>query len=80
VLEPLLSRSDAWGPRRVDRMFEEHKGEHAALLAAMDVSTANVAAELADLCEELEAHMAAEERTFLSPRVLDDAQRAAHPR
>jgi iron-sulfur cluster repair protein YtfE (RIC family) len=77
MLEPLLAKSDAWGPRRVDRMFEEHKGEHAALLAAMDVSTANVAAQLADLCEELEAHMAAEERTFLSPRVLDDARRAA---
>ena len=72
LLEPALSQSDAWGPRRVDRMFEEHRGEHQALLAMMEGATSVIAARLAELCEELEAHMAAEERTFLSPRVLAD--------
>ena len=77
LLEPVLEKSDAWGPRRVDRMFEEHQAEHRAFLVQLDGTTAEIAGRLPEFVEELEAHMAAEERTFLSPRVLDDARRAA---
>jgi iron-sulfur cluster repair protein YtfE (RIC family) len=72
ILEPILRDADAWGPVRVKRMFEEHTGEHAAFRAALVGDTPTVAARIADLAEELEAHMDAEERTFLSPAVLRD--------
>ena len=77
LLERALASSDAWGPRRVDRMFEEHHAEHRAFWEQLEGTTATIAARFAEFAEELEAHMAAEERTFLSPRVLDDARRAA---
>jgi hypothetical protein len=77
LLSQALASSDAWGPRRVDRMFEEHQAEHRAFWEQLDGSTAAIAARFTEFAEELEAHMAAEERTFLSPRVLDDARRAA---
>jgi len=72
LLEPMLRDSDAWGPQRVARMMEEHKGEHAAFVAALTGGELEVAARLAELAEELDAHMMAEERTFLSPSVLRD--------
>jgi len=75
LLEPLLARSDAWGPLRVERMLEEHAAEHAAFLEQLDGGTAEIAARFSDFAEELDAHMAAEERTFLSRRVLEDAAR-----
>jgi iron-sulfur cluster repair protein YtfE (RIC family) len=72
LLEPMLQRSDAWGPRRIDRMLEEHAAEHVMFRNLLTGPTADVAARMEDLTEELEAHMAAEERTFLSPAVLRD--------
>jgi hypothetical protein len=75
LLEPFLSSSDAWGPLRVDRMLEEHAAEHAAFLAQLEGNTAEIAARFADFAEDLDAHMAAEERTFLSRRVLQAAAR-----
>lgn len=72
VLEPVLRGADAWGPLRVERMFEEHKAEHAAFLNALSGDELDVAARFAELAEDLDAHMAAEERTFLSPAVLRD--------
>jgi iron-sulfur cluster repair protein YtfE (RIC family) len=72
VLEPILRAGDAWGPVRVSRMIEEHAGEHAAFREALDGTDGEVAARMADLAEEIEAHMLAEERTFLSPSVLRD--------
>jgi Hemerythrin HHE cation binding domain len=80
MLEPFLAASDAWGPLRVDRMLEEHAAEHTAFFAALEGSTAEIAARFADFAEEIDAHMAAEERTFLSPRVLEDARNAARQR
>ncbi len=80
LLEPFLAASDAWGPLRVERMLEEHRAEHAVFAERICGAIAVVAAGFADLGEELEAHMAAEERTFLSPRVLADAARAADSR
>jgi hypothetical protein len=70
LLEPILHADPAWGPARVARMLEEHAGEHAAMRAALSGSALDVAARLPELSEEIDAHMAAEERTFLSPGVL----------
>ena len=58
------------GPLLIDRMLEEHLAEHAELLAKLSGTASEVASRIDDLVEELEAHMAAEERTFLSPLVL----------
>ncbi|MCC6999440.1 MAG: hemerythrin domain-containing protein [Deltaproteobacteria bacterium] len=72
LLEPMLRDADAWGPQRVARMVEEHKGEHSAFRKALEGEDLDVAARLPELAEELEAHMLAEERTFLSAGVLRD--------
>jgi iron-sulfur cluster repair protein YtfE (RIC family) len=72
ILAPVLRAADAWGPLRVDRMIEEHAAEHAAFRAALAGDELDVAERMGDLAEELDAHMAAEERTFLSAAVLRD--------
>lgn len=72
LLGPILREDYAWGQARVDRMLEEHRAEHAEIRASMTGSDREVAERVADLKEMVEAHMAAEERTFLSPRVLRD--------
>src|SRR5512140_96397 len=66
----LLRDSPDWGTRLVDRMLEEHVAEHAALWSMLEGSADKVAARMDDFIEDLDAHMAAEERTFLSPVVL----------
>ena len=71
VLRPMLLAQDAWGGARVDRMCEEHAGEHRAFVERL-AAAGEDAAELADLIEEVEAHMAAEERVFLNIAVLRD--------
>jgi iron-sulfur cluster repair protein YtfE (RIC family) len=78
LLQPLLSQGDAWGPARIQRMGDEHAAEHAAFLALMGGTDAEVAERIPDIAEDLEAHMAAEERTFLSPAVLRDVRGGAH--
>ena len=70
VVKPLLHDSPGWGALLVDRMLEEHVAEHAAFWELLAGSAADVAERMDDLVDELEAHMAAEERTFLSPVVL----------
>jgi iron-sulfur cluster repair protein YtfE (RIC family) len=70
LVRPLLHRSPTWGAVLVDRMFEEHVAEHAAFWAMLAGSAADVAEHMDDLVDELDAHMATEERTFLSPGVL----------
>jgi iron-sulfur cluster repair protein YtfE (RIC family) len=72
LLLPMLRAGDAWGPQRIERMVEEHVEEHATFRALMEGSAAEVAPRMADLDEELDAHMEAEERTFLSAGVLRD--------
>jgi len=79
LLEPALATSDAWGPMRVERMLEEHAAEHTAFVSKLDGDTRTVAGRFAEFAEDLDAHMAAEERTFLSPKVIADAA-AAHQR
>lgn len=71
-LEPILRLDFAWGPARIARMLEEHGAEHASFREAMSGSALEIAARMAELVEDIDAHMAAEERTFLSPGVLRD--------
>jgi hypothetical protein len=72
VLEPMLIGADAWGPVRVARMVDEHGAEHAALEDLLVGPTEEVAMRFDDFAELVDAHMAAEERTFLSIQVLRD--------
>ena len=68
----LLHGPSAWGSLLVDRMLEEHHAEHAAFWGLLSGSLADVATRIDDLADELDAHMAAEERTFLAPITLRD--------
>lgn len=72
LLEPILARSDAWAAKRTERMFEEHRAEHAAMREALSGPELDVARRMPEFAEELTAHMDAEERTFLAPSVLKD--------
>lgn len=70
LLEPLLLATGAWGPARLLRMLEEHAGEHTAFTGVLGKPLPEVIVALPELFEDLEAHMAAEERTFLSAAVV----------
>jgi iron-sulfur cluster repair protein YtfE (RIC family) len=74
LLLPLLLRAsqgrDTRGTQLAERMLEEHVAEHAAFWRRIEAPPDDVAANMDELSEELDAHMAAEERTFLSPLIL----------
>jgi iron-sulfur cluster repair protein YtfE (RIC family) len=75
ILEPILRSLDAWGPARVERMEEEHRAEHEALVRTLEQLTeaslpGEMAATAVTLCEELLVHMAVEEEYLLHPNVL----------
>ena len=70
LIGPLLHETPGWGNVLVDRMLEEHVAEHAAFWELLAGTAEEVAARIDELVDELDAHMAAEERTFLSPLVL----------
>ena len=70
VLAELLHGPAAWGSLMIDRMLEEHVAEHAAFWELLSGTRAEVAERIEELAEELDAHMSAEERTFLSPMTL----------
>lgn len=72
VIGGLLHGPTAWGAQMVDRMLEEHLAEHAAFWELLSGTYDEVAGRIGELAEELDAHMAAEERTFLSPMTLRD--------
>jgi len=72
IIGELLHGPAAWGSLLVDRMLEEHVAEHAAFWEILSGTRAEIAARFDELAEELDAHMAAEERTFLSPVTLRD--------
>lgn len=72
ILRPMLLALDGLGAARVDRMLEEHAGEHRAFAEHLATEAARSAAALSDFVEEVEAHMAAEERVFLNVAVLRD--------
>lgn len=70
LIRPLLLDSPDWGSRLVDRMLQEHVAEHSTLWDLLVGSADEVAVHIDDLIDDLDAHLAAEERTFLSPHVL----------
>lgn len=72
LLEPILRHADGPGPARVARMSEEHRAEHAALEELRAGADLEVALRFDDVADLLDAHLAAEERTFLSTQVLRD--------
>jgi iron-sulfur cluster repair protein YtfE (RIC family) len=72
VIADLLHGPAAWGSLLIDRMLEEHVAEHAAFWELLSGTRAEVAERIGELAEELDAHMAAEERTFLNPMTLRD--------
>lgn len=72
VIGQLLHGPAAWGSLLIDRMLDEHIAEHAAFWELLSGTHAEIAARIEDLADELEAHMAAEERTFLAPITLRD--------
>jgi iron-sulfur cluster repair protein YtfE (RIC family) len=72
IIGQLLHGPAAWGSMLVDRMLEEHVAEHAAFWEILSGTHVQIADRIDDLAEELDAHMLAEERTFLSPVTLRD--------
>jgi iron-sulfur cluster repair protein YtfE (RIC family) len=72
IIRQLLDGPSARSKLLIDRMFEEHVAEHAAFWELLSGTRAEVAARIDDLADEIDAHMAAEERTFLAPRMLRD--------
>ncbi|HET7503491.1 MAG TPA: hemerythrin domain-containing protein [Kofleriaceae bacterium] len=72
IVGQLLHGPSAWGSLLVDRMLEEHVAEHAAFWDLLSGTHTEVAGRIDDLAEEIDAHMLAEERTFLSPVTLRD--------
>lgn len=72
IIGKLLRGPAAWGSLLVDRMLEEHVAEHAVFWELLSGTHAEIARRIDDLAEEIDAHMAAEERTFLSPVTLRD--------
>lgn len=80
TIRQLLRRATTWGALLIERMLEEHVGEHAAFWSLLSGTRGEVVERIDDLAEELDAHMAAEERTFLSPATLRDDVIAARTR
>lgn len=77
VIRELLRGPAAWVSLLIDRMFEGHVAEHAAFWELLSGTRGDISARIDDLADELDAHMAAEERTFLAPITLrDDVLRA----
>jgi len=72
IVGDLLHGPAAWGSLLIDRMLEEHIAEHAVFWDFLSGTRAEVAEKIDDLAEEIDAHMVAEERTFLSPVTLRD--------
>lgn len=69
LLRPVLLGTDSFGEVRVERMFDEHVGEHREIRAQLG---SNATADLRAVIANLRAHLDAEERYFLSARVLRD--------
>ncbi len=68
LLRPVLREADAFGEVRVEQMVADHVDEHRAMRRQLDGPTA----ELRAVLYEVRAHLVAEERYFLSSRVLRD--------
>lgn len=68
LLQPMLRELDAFADVRIERMVEDHLHEHRSIRDHLDGPTA----ELRGSLYELRAHLAAEERYFVTARVLRD--------
>ena len=69
VLRPILRDADAFGDVRIDHMIADHVDEHRTMYRRLgDGPTGELRATVASLQD----HLAAEERYFLSPRVVRD--------
>lgn len=69
LLRPVLLANDAFGAVRIEAMVAEHVDEHRAMRDRLE---SPVTSELRDVIASLRAHLDAEERYFLSKRVLRD--------
>jgi hypothetical protein len=69
ALAPVLLDADWLGAVRTARMVEDHVEEHCALRRGLDISTAS---ELRAVLASLREHLEAEERYFLTRKVLRD--------
>jgi hemerythrin-like domain-containing protein len=69
LLRPILREADAFGEVRVAHMVDDHVGEHRAMHARLGTE---VTTELRGTIAKLREHLAAEERYFLSPKVMRD--------
>jgi hemerythrin-like domain-containing protein len=69
LLRPVLREIDAFGDVRIERMFTDHVGEHRAMRLQLGDDTTNA---LRGAIDSLRVHLQAEERYFLSSRVLRD--------
>jgi len=68
TLRPMLHDLDAFGDVRIEHMLADHVDEHRVLRHRLDGPTAELRATL----YALRAHLAGEERDYLSRRVLRD--------
>ena len=68
-LRPILSDTDAFGDVRIEYMVADHVEEHRAMSRRFVLGPT---AELRETIAMLRAHLAAEERVFLTARVVRD--------
>ena len=68
-LRPILSDADAFGGVRIDRMLADHIDEHRAMRRRFVLGPTE---DLRETIAMLRAHLAGEERVFLTPRVVRD--------
>jgi hypothetical protein len=69
LLRPVLREIDAFGDVRVERMFSDHVAEHRTMRLSLGDGTTNA---LRGAIDSLRVHLQAEERYFLSSKVLRD--------
>jgi iron-sulfur cluster repair protein YtfE (RIC family) len=69
LLRPILRDVDAFGDVRVEQMVEDHTNEHRLMRERLATT---ITGELRATLESLRAHLATEERYFLSSKVLRD--------
>ena len=69
LLRPVLREMDAFGDVRIERMYNDHVNEHRTMRVQLGDGTTNA---LRGAIDSLRVHLQAEERYFLSSKVLRD--------
>lgn len=69
LLRPVLREMDAFGDVRIERMFIDHVTEHREMRAQLGTDATNA---LRATIDSLRVHLQAEERYFLSSKILRD--------